>query len=46
MIVVLQSPPYLTEYKLKFIPENILTLKILIFEWSVINLESLLEIEN
>lgn len=46
MIVVLQSPPYLMGYKLKFIQENILTLKILISEWLVINLENLLEIEN
>ena len=46
MIVVLQSPPYLMGYKLKFSQENILTLKILIFEWLVINLENLLEIEN
>ena len=46
MIVVLQSPLYLMGYKLKFIQENILTLKILIFEWLVINLENLLEIEN
>ena len=46
MIVVLQFHPYLMGYKLKFIQENILTLKILISEWLVINLENLLEIEN
>lgn len=46
MIVVRQFPLYLMGCKLKFIQENILTLKILISEWWVTNLENLPEIEN
>lgn len=46
MIVVRQFPLYLMGCKLKFIQENILTLKILTSEWLVTNLENLLEIEN